>query len=89
MPSWTTEKDLELVLIILAANSTGKHPQWNLIAQAMQNEFTASAIAQRFTKNLAKRDVFLAAKTLFELHNGKGGNGGDASGAGGAGMGTA
>jgi len=88
MPTWTTEKDLELALIILAAGSPGKHPPWNLVAQAMQNEFTASAVAQRFTKTLAKKDVFLAAKAIFEGHNGKHGDGGDASGAGGAGMGT-
>jgi hypothetical protein len=81
MPNWTTEKDLELALIILAANSTGKHPQWNLVVQAMQNEFTASAIA--------KRDIFLAAKAYFEGYNGKDGSCGDASDAGGAGMGTA
>ena len=89
MRTWTPEKDLELVLIILAANSHGKHPQWSLVAQAMQNEFTASAIAQRFTKTLAKKDVFLAAKAIFELHNGKDGKAAHASGVGGAPMGTA
>jgi hypothetical protein len=89
MPTWSTEKDLELVLILLAANFPSKRPQWNLVAQAMQNEFTASAISQRFTKTLAKSDVFLAAKAYFEAHNGKDRIGGDASGAGGAAMGTA
>jgi hypothetical protein len=67
MPAvWTAQNDSNLFSILLAFfYETGKGLSWDQVAEMMGPEFTASGVSQRFTKTLAKKEAFVAARERF------------------------
>jgi hypothetical protein len=67
MSKWTPDNETKLLLIMVAHYYTPRNAsiRWEAVAALMGDNFTAGGVSQRFSKNLAKKEVFVEAKKVF------------------------
>ena len=63
---WDSQHEITLLLILIAYyNQSARGPSWEEVATLMGPEYTASAVSQKFTKQIAKRDIYIKAQAAF------------------------
>ena len=66
MNRWSSENETRLLLILLASyRQPGKASNWDKIASLMGDGYSASAVSQKFTKQIVKRDIYVQAQAAF------------------------